>query len=140
MYITLKTTNSPNFEPLVDLNLFAAMKAIGRSLETSVLQNYNQQRDSSGIPWLRSRAATERNGKTLIDTGAMMTSVAWWHNADTVVIGYPKGAQSEKERKHQLGLDGLPVRETLGLGVRDVQMIHKVIASHILNTLQATYF
>lgn len=86
--------NAPIWLPLDKLaavDLANPMREIGRKLETSVWQNYNQQRQPDGVPWIPSKRAIQDGGKTLINTGRMLASLSFVSGRDFVEVGYPQG-------------------------------------------------
>ena len=126
-------TQSPDLSPLLNVNL--PMRDIGLWLETNVIQNFNQQKSPSNIPWLPSQRAVSDGGKTLIDTGAMLASLSMIHGADFVEVGFPAGLQSDKARWHNFGTKHLPERPMLGMP-DDTQKLHAIIKNYFETNLK----
>lgn len=116
-------------------NFSLPMDEIGRRVETSVIQNYNQQRSPSGIPWIPSKRAIADGGKTLIDTGRMLASLVVAYDKTTATVGYPDG---DIPRWLHFGVpqNHLPAREHLGLRPEDDHIIAGILADYFDKMLQ----
>lgn len=123
-------------ERLARVDLSHPMREIARKLETSVIQNYNQQRSPDGVPWIPSQRAPKDGGKTLIDTGRMLASLAANSGRDFAEVGYPQG---DVPRWLHFGVaqNNLPAREHLGLRDTDKMMIDKTLSDYFTKLFQA---
>ncbi|MDK4689700.1 phage virion morphogenesis protein [Kingella negevensis] len=129
MNVEMEWETSPQWGRLLQLDLSEPMREVGRKLETSVIQNYNQQRSPSGVPWIQSQRAKKDGGKTLIDTGRMLASLTMVSGSDFVEVGYPQG---DIPRWLHFGgpKNNLPAREHLGLRDDDESMIYQALADY----------
>ena len=130
--------NAPIWLPLDKLaavDLANPMREIGRKLETSVWQSYNQQRQPDGVPWIPSKRAIQDGGKTLINTGRMLASLSFVSGRDFVEVGYPQG---DIPRWLHFGVsqNNLPAREHLGLRDDDETAIHQILSNYFDNLLK----
>ena len=113
------------------------MREIGRRLETSVIQNYNQQKSPAGIPWIPSRRAVKDGGKTLIDTGLMLASLTYVSGRDWVDMGYPRGGKNIPAWLHYgVRQNNLPAREHLGMKDSDKDAVHHAVKRYFENLLR----
>lgn len=121
-------------EKLAQADLSEPMRVISRRVETSVIQNYNQQRNPDGVPWLPSQRAQRDGGKTLIDTGRMLASLTAQSGKDWAEVGYPQG---DIPRWLQFGVpqNNLVAREHLGLRAEDEQMITQTLSDYFKGLL-----
>jgi phage virion morphogenesis protein len=99
-----------------------AMNSVGQYLLLSTDQNFEKEVDSDGIPWKRNTPYTRRlkKAKGYIDkilqaSGRGRASINYAATKDRVVVG----TNVDYMRKHQLGLEGLPVRKFLGISKED---------------------
>lgn len=108
---------------------------IGQSLEASTKLRFNQGKDPEGNPWEpRSEAYKaylkrigKLNNKVLVLSGDLQKSIEYVSDDKEVVVG----TDIKYAEKHQLGLDGLPIREFLGLSEKDKKEILEIIEDHI---------
>ncbi|MCG7657123.1 phage virion morphogenesis protein [Wielerella bovis] len=131
MQIQVELTMPPQWLRLLDLDLREPMREIGRRLETSVIQNYNQQRSPAGVAWIPSQRAKKDGGKTLIDTGRMLASLSFVSGNDWVEIGYPQGSKNIPAWLHfGVPKNNLPAREHLGVRHEDEVMIERTVRDY----------
>lgn len=123
-------------ERLAQADLTHPMREIARKLETSVIQNYNQQRSPKGVAWLPSQRAQRDGGKTLIDTGRMLASLTAQSGKDWAEVGYPQG---DIPRWLHFGVpqNNLVAREHLGLRDTDETMINQTLTDYFTKLFQA---
>lgn len=126
----------PIWAQLIALDLREPMRKIGRNLETSVVQNYNQQRSPAGIAWIPSQRAKKDGGKTLIDTGRMLASLTFVSGNNWIEVGYPSGRKNIPAWLHfGVPRNNVPAREHLGLRDEDEQMIMQNMRDYFLQLL-----
>ncbi len=112
------------------------MREIARTMETSVLLNFTQQRQPDGIPWLPSKRAQRNGGKTLIDTGGLLASVTAQSGADFAEVGFVHG---DLPRWLHFGVpqNNLPARNILGFRKEDEDKILRLTARYFETLFQA---
>ena len=103
-------------------DLTQVMNEIGQQLLLSTDQRFEKQVDPEGIPWKSNTPYTRRlkKAKGYIDkilqaSGRGRASINYAATSDRVVVG----TNVDYMRKHQLGLEGLPVRKFLGISKED---------------------
>lgn len=135
MQIEAKLT-MPQWLRLLDFELREPMRDIGQRLETSVIQNYNQQRSPAGIAWIVSQRAQKDGGKTLIDTGRMLASLTFASGDDWVEVGYPRGAKNIPAWLHfGVPRNNLPARAHLGVRDEDKVMMKNTLRDYFATLL-----
>lgn len=68
-------------------DLSPALNAIGGYLENITLERFETGTGPDGVPWRPSRRAQLEGGKTLIDKGRLMDSIAYQVDGDEVSVG-----------------------------------------------------
>ena len=98
------------------------MNEIGQALLLSTDQRFEKEVDPDGTPWKANTSYTRRlkKAKGYIDkilqaSGRGRASINYAATKDRVVVG----TNVDYMRKHQLGLEGLPVRKFLGISKED---------------------
>jgi len=103
-------------------DLTPVMNEIGQQLLLSTDQRFEKEVDPDGNPWKANTSYTRRlkKAKGYIDkilqaSGRGRASINYAATKDRVVVG----TNVDYMRKHQLGLEGLPVRKFLGISKED---------------------
>lgn len=103
-------------------DLTPVMNEIGQQLLLSTDQRFEKEVDPDGVPWKPNTPYTRKlkKAKGLIDkvlqaSGRGRASINYAATKDRVVVG----TNVDYMRKHQLGLEGLPVRKFLGISKED---------------------
>jgi phage virion morphogenesis protein len=123
-----------------------AMRAIAGLMESETRQRFEDSRAPSGLPWLPSQRAIDDGGKTLVDTGALLTSIASAFTATEAVAGtnliyaaiHQLGGtirpRTKKALKTPFGPRGsvrMPARPFLGFGPAEQEEIPQILRDHL---------
>jgi phage virion morphogenesis protein len=68
-------------------DLTPAMAAIAQRLSSATRLNFKEQTSPLGVPWTKSKAAIDRGGLTLVDSGDLFGSIAEEWGADFAKAG-----------------------------------------------------
>jgi len=108
---------------------------------------YLEEKDPEGRPWEPSAAGMLRrldgDPGTLFDTGTLWRSIQLTPAAEgnddeaerRIIAGAINAQGQEYGQKHQFGLDGMPVRQFLGVPEEDVELFEGRIMQQIAETL-----
>jgi phage virion morphogenesis protein len=115
-------------------DLTPVMNEIGQQLLLSTDQRFEKEVDPDGVPWKPNTPYTRRLkkakgliGKILQASGRGRASINYGATKDRVVVG----TNVEYMRKHQLGLEGLPVRKFLGISKEDAAEIGIILDGYL---------
>lgn len=134
------------------------LEGLGKLIEGAVLGRFATGRGPDGIPWPPServrrearpgglrkdgkrgtskkalnKIGPNRGGQTLVDTGALISSIETFVSGDTVMVGSGKNARGNADRyaaAHQFGVPsrGLPARPYLGFDEELEESLHGAI-------------
>ena len=128
-----------------------AMAEVARVLETGVRERFETGRDPQGQPWTPSQRAIEKGGRTLVDTGALLSSIASASDATSAVVGtnlvyaaiHQAGGTIRPKRGRALntpfgprGAVKMPARPFLGFGPYEVEEIEDILGRHLADALE----
>lgn len=87
------------------------LETAGSILENSIRDRFRTGSGPGGVAWKPSRRAIEQGGRTLIDTGGLLSSITHIANAERVEVGVIAKTESAKHAAtHQFGATIRPVR------------------------------
>lgn len=114
--------------------LGTAHKSGAEIMYASTMENFQEERDPEGNPWvplspytIRMKRSLGRINKILQSTGIMKSRTTY----RVVATGFIIGNYDRKARKHQLGI-GVPVRRHIGVGQQDLADLKENYRSYIL--------
>lgn len=64
-----------------------AMREIAAVMEAGTRERFDTGRAPDGTPWVPSQRVLEQGGRTLVDTAALLQSIASGHDATSAVVG-----------------------------------------------------
>jgi phage virion morphogenesis protein len=123
-----------------------AMRAIAGLMEKETRQRFEDSRAPSGAPWLPSQRAIDDGGKTLIDTGALLNSIASAFTATEAVAGTnviyaaihqfggtirPRTRRALRTPFGPRGSVRMPARPFLGFGAAEQEDIPAILRAHL---------
>lgn len=115
------------------------MNEIGSMLVASTIDRFERGVDPTGAAWTPSRRAIREGGKTLIDTGRLMTSVSHDATADAVEIGSNVIYAAIQQAGGQAGRGHaatIPARPYLGLSAEDEREISNIVDDYLAEGLR----
>ncbi|MFN7400563.1 MAG: phage virion morphogenesis protein [Sandaracinobacter sp.] len=119
------------------------MRAIASMLENGVRERFEDGEDPQGKPWVPSQRAREQGGRTLVDTAALLSSIASASDAFSAVVGTNlvyaaihqfggqiRGRQSRSSQNVPKPR-AMPARPFLGFGPYEVGEIETILGDHL---------
>jgi phage virion morphogenesis protein len=128
-----------------------AMAEVVRVLETGVRERFETGRDPQGKPWTPSQRAIAQGGRTLDDTGALLSSMASASDSTSAVVGtnlvyaaiHQAGGTIRPKRGRALntpfgprGAVRMPARPFLGFGAYETEEIEEILGRHLRDALE----
>jgi phage virion morphogenesis protein len=123
-----------------------AMAAIAGLMEAETRQRFEKERGPDEVPWLPSRRALEEGGRTLTDSGALLSSIASASTATEATVGtnliyaaiHQKGGTIRPKAGRALatpfgprGAVRMPARPFLGFSLFEQDRIEEILAAHL---------
>lgn len=126
-----------------------AMLEIAGMLERGVRDRFERTEDPQGKPWTPSKRALEEGGRTLSDTGALLSSIASASDAFSAIVGTnlvyaaihqfggtirPREGSGKKALNTPFGPRGavnMPARPFLGFGPYETEEIETILGDHL---------
>lgn len=123
-----------------------AMREIAGMMEFAVRERFERSEDPSGKPWEPSQRARQQGGKTLVDTAALLSSIASDNDRFSAVVGtnlvyaaiHQFGGTIRARNSRALntpfgprGAVNMPARPFLGFGPYEVQEIETILENHL---------
>lgn len=97
-------------------------------------EGFRNEVDPDGVPWVPNTPYTiaekqrlGRINKILQSTGTMRSGYNYRIEGSTGIVGN----RDPKVVKHQLGLEGLPVRKTMGIRNKDLPVYEEILLAYI---------
>ncbi|MFQ3664674.1 MAG: phage virion morphogenesis protein [Sphingomonadaceae bacterium] len=129
-----------------------AMAEIAQLLEAEIRQRFEDGQGPDGEPWKTSKRAREEGGKTLVDTAALLSSIASRSDATSAEAGtnlvyaaiHQFGGTIRPKRKRALATPfgplaavEMPARPFLGFGDAERAEIPRILADHLRDAFEA---
>lgn len=119
-------------------NLAPFFENVGASLVASTLDRFEKGHGPDGIGWTPSRRALEQNGRTLVDSGRLRTSITYRADAKQVSVGTNVIYAAIHQFGGNAGRGGsarIPARPYLGLSTEDRTEIFALVEDHLRGAL-----
>jgi phage virion morphogenesis protein len=112
-------------------DLAPAFDEIGEMLVRGTRERFALGRAPDGAPWQPSRRARATGGKTLIDTGRLLASIAHEATTDGLGVGSEVIYAAIHQRGGKAGRAALVARPFLGADEDERAAIPRMIAAHV---------